>query len=118
MQGRNAEALAAAQKETEKMYRIQSVSVSLFALGQIRESDAALAEMIKEFKDIGPYPIAWAYAMRKDRDKAFEWLERAYQLRDAGISWVRGDTLFKPLHADPRWPVFLRKIGLADDQLK
>jgi TolB-like protein/Tfp pilus assembly protein PilF len=118
MQGRNAEALAAAQKETEKMYRIQSVSVSLFALAQIRESDAALAEMIKEFKDIGPYPIAWAYAMRKDRDKAFEWLERAYQLRDAGISWVRGDTLFKPLHADPRWPVFLRKIGLADDQLK
>jgi serine/threonine-protein kinase len=118
MQGRNAEALAAAQQEPEKMYRIQTISAAHFALGQIRESDAALNEMIEEFKEIGPYSIAWAYALRRDRDKAFEWLERAYQLRDAGISWVRGDTLLKPLHADPRWPVLIRKIGLADEQLK
>lgn len=45
-------------------------------------------------------------------------LERAYQLRDAGISWVRCDRVLKPLHADPRWPAFLKKIGLSDEQLK
>ena len=26
--------------------------------------------------------------------------------------------VFQPLLADPRWPAFLKKIGLADDQLK
>ena len=118
MQGRAKEALAEAQLEPEKMYRLQSLAAAHFALGQERESDAALEAMMRDFKEVGPYPIAWVYAVRKDRDKAFEWLERAYQLHDAGISWLRADNLLKPLHTDPRWPVLLRKIGLADDQLK
>jgi TolB-like protein/Flp pilus assembly protein TadD len=118
MQGRAKEALAEAQLEPEKMYRLQSLAAAHFTLGQERESDTALEAMMRDFKEVGPYPIAWVYAVRKDRDKAFEWLERAYQRHDAGISWLRADNLFKPLHSDPRWPVFLRKIGLADDQLK
>jgi hypothetical protein len=34
------------------------------------------------------------------------------------ISWIRGDTLLKPLHSDPRWPAFLKKIGLTDEPLQ
>jgi hypothetical protein len=67
---------------------------------------------------VEPYAIAWVYMWRREFDQAFEWLERSYQLRDAGISWLRADTVLAPLHADPRWPAFLRKIGLADDQLR
>ena len=118
MQGRAQDALAEAQLEPEKMYRLQSLSAAHYALGQLSESDAALQTMIRDLKEVGPYPIAWVYAVRKDRDKAFEWLERSYELRDSGISWVRADNVFRPLHADPRWPVFLKKIGLSDEQLK
>jgi serine/threonine-protein kinase len=118
LQGRNEEALAAAQKEPEKMYRLQSLTAAHHALGQKRESDAALQAMINDFSEIGPYPIAWAYILRNERDQAFEWLERAYELRDPGITWVKADTVLRNLHQDPRWPAFLRKLGLADDQLK
>ena len=31
---------------------------------------------------------------------------------------LRPDVLLKNLHDDPRWDAFLRKVGLADDQLK
>jgi hypothetical protein len=45
-------------------------------------------------------------------------LERAHRQRDAGLPGLRADTLLTNLHDDPRWNPFLRKMGLADDQLK
>ena len=64
------------------------------------------------------YQIAEVYGYRNDKDRAFEWLERARRQRDAGLSALRPDTLLTNLHDDPRWNAFLRKMGLADDQLK
>ena len=61
--------------------------------------------------------IADVYAYRGDKDRAFEWLERARRQRD-GLGFMRGDPFFANLHEDPRWDVFLRKMVLADDQLK
>lgn len=65
-----------------------------------------------------PYQIAEAYAFRRDNDHAFEWLERTYRQRDSGLSWLRPDPLLGDLRKDPRWDPLLRKLGLADDQLK
>jgi hypothetical protein len=31
---------------------------------------------------------------------------------------MRGDPFLAKLHGDPRWDMFLRKMGLAGDQLK
>ncbi len=47
-------------------------------------------------------------------DSAIEWLERAYRQRDPGLSSLKLDPLLANLHDDPRWPVFLEKMGLAD----
>jgi len=47
-------------------------------------------------------------------DKAFEWLETAYAQRDPGVVYSAVDGLLRPLHADPRWLPFLRRLGLAD----
>jgi hypothetical protein len=82
------------------------------------ESDAALAELIATNAETAAYQIAEVYAYRNDKDRAFEWLERARQQRDAGLPGLRADTLLPNLHDDPRWDAFLRKMGLADDQLK
>jgi len=117
-QGRAEEALVASKQEPEEMYRLGSLAMAHHALGQKRESDAALQTLVTKFSQTALYGITLAYASRNERDQAFEWLERSYQLHDSGISWLRVDGLLKPLHADPRWPAFLRKVGLADDQLK
>jgi hypothetical protein len=78
----------------------------------------ALAELIAIASETGAYQIAEVYAYRNDKDHAFEWLERARRQRDAGLPGLRPDTLLPNLHDDPRWTAFLRKMGLADDQLK
>jgi hypothetical protein len=94
------------------------LSCARWAQKRIPESDALLAELIEKDGESAAYQIAEAYGYRNDKDHAFEWLERAYRQRDAGLSSLRLDALFPNLHDDPRWDAFLRKMGLADDQLK
>ena len=33
----------------------------------------------------------------------------------AGAKWLPHGALFGPIHADPRWPGLIEKIGLADE---
>jgi len=52
--------------------------------------------------------------VRGERDAAFEWLERAYAQRDAGVTRVRGDPILAPLRDDPRYVAFVRKLNFPD----
>ena len=85
---------------------------------KIPEADAALAQLTKDFAETAAYQIAEVHAYRGDKDKAFEWLERARRQRDPGLAGLRKDPLLTNLHDDPRWNAFLHAMGLADDQLK
>ena len=111
-------ALALAQKEPERMHLLEGLALAEYANGHQAESDAALKALQSEFSDSAAYKLAHIYAVRGQPDLAFKWLEHAWQQRDPGITWTKVAVLLRSLHADPRWPVFLRKIGLADDQLK
>ena len=64
-----------------------------------------------------PYGIAYVCAFRGDADKAFEWLDKAVESRNPGLSEIVGESLFDKIHSDPRWLPFLRKIGKAPEQL-
>ena len=112
------EAAVAAQKDAADWARLLIVSCVRWAQKRVPESDAALAELIANTSETGAYQIAEVYGYRNDKDHAFEWLERARRQRDAGLPGLRADTLLLNLHDDPRWDAFMRKMGLADDQLK
>lgn len=118
LQGKFEEAAVAAEKDTADWARLLTVSCARWGQKRVPQSDAALADLIAKNGEVAAYQIAEVYGYRNDRDKAFEWLERACQQRDAGIPGLRPDVLLKNLHDDPRWDALLRKIGLADDQLK
>jgi hypothetical protein len=59
--------------------------------------------------------VAEVYAHRGDRDRAFEWLDRAVAQRDKGILGVRWDPDLRGLHGDPRWAALLKKLNLPLD---
>ena len=118
LEGKFEEAATVAQKDAADWARLLVVSCARWAQKRVPESDAALAELIKIASETGAYQIAEVYGYRNDKDRAFEWLERARRQRDAGLSALRPDTLLPNLHDDPRWNAFLRTMGLADDQLK
>jgi hypothetical protein len=52
------------------------------------------------------------YASRGRTDDAFEWLERAYQVRDFDIMWIKSESELQPLHVDPRFAALLNRMAL------
>ena len=118
LQGKFEEAVTAANDDAAEWARLTVVAMARWSQKRIPESDAALARLIESSADTAAYQIADVYAYRGEKDRAFEWLERARRQRDSGLTGVRNDPLFAHLHEDPRWNAFVHAMGLADDQLK
>jgi eukaryotic-like serine/threonine-protein kinase len=59
-----------------------------------------------------PANVAVAYSLAGNRDKAFEFLEKAYADRDDELTAVIRFPAFDHLKSDPRWPALLHKLGL------
>jgi TolB-like protein/DNA-binding winged helix-turn-helix (wHTH) protein/Tfp pilus assembly protein PilF len=114
-QGHRQEALAEMKLETDAGWVLQGQALAYYALGQKQAADAALAEYIAKFHSEGvAYPIAEVYAFRGEADKAFEWLERAYEQRDSTLVVVKVDPLLKNIKSDPRYVAFLKKMRLPE----
>jgi tetratricopeptide (TPR) repeat protein len=110
-------ALAEIAQEKSEVFRLIGLPMAYHALGRKTESDAALATLIGKFEKDAPYNIAYVYAFRGEADKAFEWLDKALQYQDPGLSMIVAENLFDNIHSDPRWLPFLRKVGKAPEQL-
>lgn len=80
------------------------------ALGREQDSNAALAGLIAKHGTVAAYQIAQVYAFREECDESFEWLERAYKQRDAGLAVIKTDPLFKKSRHDPRYTDLLKKM--------
>lgn len=94
--------------------RSGALSVAYRALGRKTEADAAHKQAIIAQAKSNPYGISWWFAYRGDRDEAFEWLERAYTLKDPCLYAIKGEPLLANLVADPRYKAFLRKMNLPE----
>jgi hypothetical protein len=58
------------------------------------------------------FQIADVYALRNDAKATFEWLDRAWSSRDAGITSLLYDPFILRYKDDPRFAAFCRKVGL------
>src|SRR6267378_2658939 len=112
------DAATAAQADAGNWARLLIAACARWGQKKIPEADAALAQLTKDFAETAAYQIAEVHAYRGDKDKAFEWLDRARRQRDPGLASLRKDPLLTNLQDDTRWNAFLHEMGLADDQLK
>ena len=105
-------ALALFQKVKQPELRLDGIAISERTLGHANESQAALDELIKTLSHGAAAQIAEVYAWRGEKDKAFDWLNRAYTQRDGGISDVKSNPLLASVRTDPRYQAFLSKMQL------
>ena len=110
-------ALAEIEQENNEPSRLIGLPMVYHALGRKAESRIALATLIARFEKDWSYNIAQVYAFGEEADKAFEWLDKAVAYHDPGLSDIVRENLFDNVHSDLRWVPFLRKVGLAPEQL-
>jgi serine/threonine protein kinase/predicted Zn-dependent protease len=104
--------LASIEEESDENARLSSLPIAYWSMGRKAESDAALKQLVDKYAEVDAYGIAEVYAYRGQVDAAFAWLDRAYQQRDCGCTYVKSDLFLKNLRPDPRYKAFLRKMKL------
>jgi TolB-like protein/Tfp pilus assembly protein PilF len=86
------------------------------AIGQRANAEKILRELLENSKRsyVSPYMIATIYAGLGDKNRAFEFLEKAYNERSPDIPYfIKADLRIDNLRSDPRFQDLLRRVGLA-----
>ena len=83
-------------------------AVTHHALGNTALADEALAELIE---NPDPYTLARVYGFRGDVDKTFEWLNNGPENSSYSPTFILAETAYRSVHSDPRWPLFIDKLG-------
>ncbi len=107
-----AAAIAAAEGEPPGIWQKDAIALARQVGADRAAADAALKVLLDAEFELDPYQIAQVYAVRKDPDKMFEWLDRAWVARDPGINGLLADALIVAYRDDPRFAAFCRKVGL------
>jgi adenylate cyclase len=105
------DALTAMQEEAPEGGRNGGLAMAYYALGRKAESDDIVVQMIKEPH---AFPVAEVYAFLGDRDKAIQWLERAYFQKEPDMQYIKSDLPLRNLENDPRYRALLRKMNLPE----
>jgi tetratricopeptide (TPR) repeat protein len=113
LRGSPGAAVELAKQETDPFWRAYALALAYFAHGDRAEADAALKKLIDEYADGAGSQIAGVYALRKDPEKMFEWLEHAWTTHDPGVTELLFDPPFlRAYKDDPRFIAFAQKIGV------
>ena len=83
--------------------------------GNKGEAERILNELIQksEHTYVSPYNIAIVYAGLGKREKALEWLNRAYEDHSFWMYWLKIDPRLKELRSEPKFVALERQVGLA-----
>jgi TolB-like protein/Tfp pilus assembly protein PilF len=110
--------------ETDRAAKLGDTSVELTAdIGYIhavsgrRDEAVRIAEQLAaqyaSSRDGAAAGAATVYAGLRDAQRTFEWLERAWDRRDAAIADLVTDPRFDSVRADPRFGALLTRAGLS-----
>jgi Flp pilus assembly protein TadD len=82
--------------------------------GRKGEATQVLNELLElnERRYVTPAALAYVYVGLGDKDRAFVWLEQAYQERSNYIAYLKVNPIVDSLRSDPRFADLVRRVGL------
>jgi serine/threonine-protein kinase len=113
--GKSEMALQEIKQENLEVFKTFGLALIYHALGRSKEAEDALKDFTDRFQNDWNYLLAELHAFRGEKDKAFMWLENAYNKKDGWLVFLKGDPLLKNLEGDPRHIAFLKKMNLPLD---
>jgi tetratricopeptide (TPR) repeat protein len=115
--GEPAAALIEMQQEPDEEYQVKGTAVAMHDLGRQEEFETLFAELRDRWGEQWPSEVAHVYAWIGEADAAFEWLDKAVEQNEDGLSEQFDNEYFVSLHDDPRWVEFRERTGSSQAQL-
>ena len=122
--GSNAEALAAAKKAGElhpapnnDPFFVGALTFFDGRIGRVGEAAAGLQRLheLRKRMYVPPWLMAIAYTGMGDKERAIEWLERAYEARDVHLAHIKENPVNDSLRSDPRFQDILRRMNFPEN---
>jgi tetratricopeptide (TPR) repeat protein len=94
-------------------FNLAQLAIVYAMAGQKDEAYEILNELLstRQTEHLLAYDFVMIHTALGDLDEAFRWLEKSYQEHSVPFL-IKTDPLAEPLHFDPRYAAFLRKMGL------
>ena len=109
----------AAIEEYRKAYRLSGGNILQLAnqgfvlgrIGRLAEAQQIITAMkqVSQSRFVPPYTFALVYTGLGNNDAAFQWLEKAYEVRDIGLIFLPVDPRWDSLRSDTRFQTLLRR---------
>jgi TolB-like protein/Tfp pilus assembly protein PilF len=101
-------------RASDEAFRFTGSAMVEYTLGHTLESEQALDALKTKYAAGSAFQVAAVYAWRGEKDRAFEWLDRAYDQHDSGMMRMRYDPTLAGLHDDPRFAALVKKMGFLE----
>ena len=114
--GNTAEAMTEFQKATTlddlPWYR-GSLGYTFAVLGDRAKAEQTLRELENMAKQryVSPSNVATVYLGLGEKEKALDWLEKAFEDRDIILWWLTGDQLYDSVRDTPRFQALMQKVS-------
>jgi tetratricopeptide (TPR) repeat protein len=116
--GKHLEALSEYQKAAElsdgNLDAIAALAHAYAVGGRRAEAQKVLRDMLQKSETtyVSPYLVATVYAGLGEKDRAFQFLEKAYLEKSLNITWaLKADLRLDSLRSDPRFQDLSRRVG-------
>jgi serine/threonine-protein kinase len=117
--GKLDEALDAGEKikagTNNSILPVPSIGYAYAKCGEKEKALAVIDELIsREGEFFWPSHVASIYAVLGEFDAAFEWLEKAYEIRDHWLITMNVQPGFKILHGHPKYSELATRVGIGE----
>ncbi|WP_026451297.1 tetratricopeptide repeat protein [Aequorivita capsosiphonis] len=109
-QKRYNEALEIIKKEPLEGFKLHIEAIIYHSLEEQEKSDAALNKLISEYQNSWSYQIATTFAVLKNEEKMYYWLEKARTNKDLGLIELPLEPMFEPYRNQSRFKAFMKKL--------
>ncbi len=106
--------LADALAEYSKSKNTAGIGRVFARMGRRSEARAIASDLEQKASRayVSPFDIARVFAALGDKDRAFEWLDRAYADHSTNLLYAKVNPNLDELHSDPRFTELLRRMNL------
>ena len=112
------EAMAALQKAFNSTLKTASIAHVFARQGNRPAAEKVLEEMLASAKSryVSAYDIAVVHAGLEEKERTFEWLEKAFQEHSALMLYMSSDPRLRSLRQEPAFRDLLGRMGLRNDR--